>query len=342
MRKQILLAIIMVVTGIGVLSAQDEKSSPFADTLHIFVDDHFRMMILSDNITSYDPADSLDQTIDSFLEDMMKFELPETGGRFIQIFYSEGKSGNSSIRFKDVTDQEKTYIVQDDGETLFPMSIEIIIAQGKATQLHLFFPDITYLDELADYEISGLIADVLAKQKAEIPGIKRIAMTTTWKVEGGRAAEKSSNFYRNTKISDQLELSGTVGASLIRHTLVPSIDLIVAVSIAKKTRIRHRISADFSMNYNFNEKAEGGYSTDINSFIGASYFVNTSKNTKKPYWYGLGVSYLAWRNGEFFDKNTWRLSLGAKYGERFSIMPELYFGDNFKNVMPGLKFRVWF
>ncbi|MCF8366916.1 MAG: hypothetical protein K9H16_14100, partial [Bacteroidales bacterium] len=169
MRKQFLLAIIMMVTGIAVLNAQDEKGDSFADTLHIYVNDQLRIMVLSENITAYNPADSLGKMIASFLDDMMKFELPETGNRFIQIFFSPGKAGNSTIKFKDVTDDEKVFIVLDDGETLLPMSVEIIMNQGKGTQLHLFLADIIYLDELEIYKIPELIADVLAKQKKETP-----------------------------------------------------------------------------------------------------------------------------------------------------------------------------
>lgn len=342
MKKQLLLAIILMVTAGTMLNAQQNKTRYFADTLHIYVVDDFRMMILSENISKYKPADTLNKLIKAFGDDLMNFEMPDLGNRFMQINYNIDESGNSTFKFKDVTDQEKTFVVLEDGETLLPMPIEIVLSQGSGTQLHLFMINMNFVDRLSEFDIPVLISEILAKQLEENHEIKRIAMTTVWKVEDGVIAEKHSTNYRNTPSGDQISLSGTVGASLIRNRLVPSFDFVVGISLASKTRIKHMINADLSMNYIFNELPEGGFSTDINTFIGASYFINTSRNPDKSTWYGVGVSYLVWQNGSFFDDNTWRITLGAKFGERFSVMPELYISDGFKKVMPGLKFKVWF
>lgn len=342
MKKQILLTIILMVTATVVLIAQKNETAFYADTLYISVDDEFRLMIVSENISKYEPADTLTGLIEALNEDLMKFEVPDLFYRFTQIFYGTDKNGNSTIKFKDITEEDKTYVVLDDGESMLPMSVEVILPQGKATQLNIFMYDLGFLDKLVDYDLTAIINGATAKQKAETPEIRRVAMTTALKVENGAPAQKFSTNYRNTIIGDQIELSGTVGASLIRNTLVPSFDIILGVSLANKTRIKHMINADLSMNYIFNENPEGGFSTDINTFIGGSYFINTSKNPDKSNWYGIGVAYLAWQNGEFFDKDTWRISLGAKFGDRYSVMPEIYISDGFKKVMPGLKFRIWF
>jgi len=342
MKKQILLTIIMMVTATVMLKAQKNETANYADTLYISVDDEFRLMVLSENISKYVPVDTLARFIKALNEDLMKFEMPDLNNRFTQIFYGTDKNGNSKIKFKDITEEDKTYIVLDDGESLLPMPVELILPQGKGTQLHVFMNDLNFLDELVDYDISTIINKAIAKQKIETPEIRRVAMTTALKIENGVAAEKFSTHYKNTVIGDQIALSGTVGASLIRDRLVPSFDFILGISLANKTRIKHMINADLSMNYNFNEIPEGGFSTDINTFIGGSYFINTSKNPDKSNWYGIGVAYLAWQNGEFFDKDTWRVSLGAKFGDRYSVMPEIYISDGFKKVMPGLKIRIWF
>jgi len=342
MKKQILLTIILMVTATVVLNAQKKETAFYADTLYISVDDEFRLMILSENISKFEPADTLNRSIVALNEDLIKFEVPDLFNRFTQIFYGTDKNGNSTIKFKDITEEDKTYVVLDDGESLLPMSVELILPQGKATQLHIFMYDLDFLDKLVDYDLTVIINEATAKQIIETPEIRRVAMTTALKVENGLPAKNFSTHYRNSFISDQIELSGTVGASLIRNTLVPSFDIIFGITLANKTRIKHVINADLSMNYIFNEKPEGGFSTDINTFIGGSYFTNTSRNPDKSKWYGIGVAYLAWQNGEFFDKDTWRISLGAKFGDRYSVMPEIYISDGFKKVMPGLKFRIWF
>ena len=341
MKKQILLTIILMVAAIFKLNAQKNPTVFYADTLYISVDDEFRLMVVSENISKYQASDTLAGLIKTFNDDLMKFEMPDLKNRFTQVYFSLDENGNSKIKFKDITDKDKTYVVLDDGETLLPLPVELILPQGQGTRLHLFIDDLNFLDKLEDYNLTAIINEVRAKQKVETPEIRRVAMTTAWKVENGRAAEKYSTHYRNTVIGDQIELSGTVGASIIRNTLVPSVDLFLGFSLANKTRIKHKAGLEISMNYIFHEMPEGGFSTDINTFIGGNYFVNSSKNPDKPNWYGIGVAYLAWQNGEFFEKDTWRVSLGAKFGERYSLMPELYIGDNFNKLMPGLKFRLW-
>jgi hypothetical protein len=90
------------------------------------------------------------------------------------------------------------------------------------------------------------------------------------------------------------------------------------------------------------ETVKGYYSTDINTFLGASYYLNTSKNPDKPRWFGAGLSYLVWRRGEFFSNNTWRITMGARFMKHLTVLPELYFGDNFNEIMPGLRLQVSF
>ncbi len=323
------------------LRAEENPNHVFGDTLHIYVNEDFRMMLVSENISRHEAPDTLNKVISAFNQDLMQFEIPDISNRFIRISYRAPQDGQSSITFKDISDADKTFIVLDDGISIKPMPIDLVLNLGKDTQLHLLVSGLDKLDDLVSYNIADLINKVIEKQKTETPEIRRVAMSMTWKIDEDQTPQ-SLNHYRNTEIGDQISLMGTAGAGLVRNRLVPSIDIIVGFSLANKTRIKHQILAEASMLYLFDERPEGGFNTDINTFVGASYFINTSSNPDEPYWFGAGLSYLAWRNGDFFDKNTLRLSLGAKFGKQYSIMPELYISDGFKKAMPGVKFRVWF
>lgn len=342
MKKQLFMTIVMMVAATVMLNAQEKNQPVFADTLYISGTEDYRLMIVSENISKYEPADTLNRVFNEVFSKMLVIEFPEMRNRYFKIFYNTDEQGNAALRFKDVSDEDKRWVVLENGETLPPAPVELIIPQGTSTRMHCFLNSIFDVEMLADQDVQALVADVLAKQEKSVPNLKRVAITTMWNVEDGQPKDNATQFYRNTEIGDQIELSGTIGASLIRNTLVPSIDLMVGVSIANKTRIRHKANIDLSMNYIFNEKPEGGFNTDINTFIGASYFINTSRYRENPNWYGMGVAYLAWQNGDFFEKDTWRVSMGAKFGDRYSILPELYIGDNFKKVMPGLKLKIWF
>lgn len=342
MTKHLFLAIVMMVAATAVLSAQENKGPVFADTLYINTNDDYRLMIVSKNIARYEPADTLQRLLLKASADLMSIELPDFGDRFMRIYYGLDKDGNAKMRFEEVTGDSRQYLVLENGETLPPLPVELILKQGEDTRLHCYVEDVMAVEDLAQEDLTRVIREVIEKQTETHLWSKRVAVTSRWKVTDGITGNEPRQLYRNTQIGDQIELSGSVNASLIRNTLVPSIDLVLGVSLARKTVLKHMFNFDFSMNYIFNKIPEGGYNTDINTFMGGSWYINTSSHRDNPKWYGLGVGYLVWRNGDFFDKDTWRLTLGARFGKHYSVMPELYFGNNFKNVMPGLKFRFSF
>lgn len=342
MTKHLFLAIVMMVAATVVLSAHENKGQVFADTLYVNTNDNYRLMIVSENITGYQPADTLQRFLLKVSSDLMSIELPDFGDSFMRIYYSTDKEGNAKMRFEEVTNDPRQYLVLENGDIVPPLPVELILNQGEHTRLHCFVEDVMAVEDLAQEDLTRVISEVIDRQTKTHLWTKRVAVTSRWKVTDGITGSEPQQIYRNTKIGDQIELSGSVNASLIRNTLVPSIDLVLGMSLARKTVLKHMFHFDFSMNYIFNETPEGGYKTDINTFMGGSWYINTSSHRDNPQWYGLGVAYLVWRNGDFFDKDTWRLTLGARFGKHYSVMPELYFGNNFKNVMPGLKFRFSF
>lgn len=54
----------------------------------------------------------------------------------------------------------------------------------------------------------------------------------------------------------------------------------------------------------------------------------------------LSVGYLNRNNGNYFEKNTFRLGLPGVASGNLHLEPELYFNDFFKNVSPGIKLSL--
>jgi hypothetical protein len=337
---------LILTCAIGAFSyAQKDNTEDyrFPDTLNVMVDENIRLMIVSENLCNLQPGDTIDKLITKFNDDILKVEYPYNKDKFIKIFYRIGKNGASTIKFEDITEDNRDYQVFENGATLEPMPIQLILTIGKNTRAIFYLPGPAYFEELSSYLFQDILPTVLETSKEELHNMCRQPVMINWWMKDGKPDPELKEMYVNADNSiDMITLSGTVGASLIRNRLVPSIDFNLGVIIGKKTYQSYMVRAEASMIYTFNQDTEGKYTTDINTFLGVSYYINSSKNPDKPRWFGVGLSYLAWRNGNFFGENTFRFTVGARFGKHFSVMPELYISDGFKKAMPGLKIQVTF
>ncbi len=340
---RIILTIIIVSTiGSTSYATGDETKYQFPDTLNVMVDENIRLMIVSENLYHFQPSDTIDKLIAKFNDDILKIEYPDAENVFFKIYYNIGTNGSSSIKFEDITENDRKYQILENGETIIPIPIELIMTVGKDTRAIFYLSGPESFESLGVYNFQDLLSSIIEIEKEEVPNMRRKQVSVRWWIKDGKPDPGSKETSPSHLSNDMIHLAATVSGSLIRNKLVPSIDLHLGVIIGKKRYMQHKIMAEMSMLYIFNKDTEGEYSTDINTFLGLNYYVNSSKNPDKPKWFGLGLSYLTWRNGNFFDKNTFRLSVGASWGDHFSVMPELYISDGFKKVMPGLKFQVWF
>jgi hypothetical protein len=94
----------------------------------------------------------------------------------------------------------------------------------------------------------------------------------------------------------------------------------------------------------FTKDINGNVKTYENVFLTLNYkktFNNINMFQVLP---NLSLSYLVRRNGEFYDKNTFRLMLGKvdMYKETVSLEPCIYFTNFFKNITPSLRLSVQF
>jgi len=323
-------------------AGDDDAAYQYQDSLIVKVDENVKLMLVSDNLYKFDAADSIDKMVSNFNKDILKIEQPDIDDSFVKIYYHTNSNGSGRIKYEDVTENDKNYLVLQNGDALSPMPVELVMDLNKDNRLSIFIPGPEYFEDLGNYKFGNLLSGILEKAKKEDPSMKRKQLTLIWVLDEHEPGGEFHEINFNTESNDMIVLSGSVAASLVRDKLVPSIDARLGIILGKKTYQRHMINAEASMMYIFNKKPEGSYSTDINTFLGLSYYYNPSKNPDKPRWFGVGLSYLVCQNGDFFGENTWRLTMGARFGKHFTVLPELYFGDNFNEIMPGLRMQVSF
>lgn len=143
------------------------------------------------------------------------------------------------------------------------------------------------------------------------------------------------------KNNDMLILSAGIGSGWVKNIFVSDINFRVGVSFSKKGLFKNAYYLDWNMMYDFSDSNENKF-YELNHFLSLTWDHNFSNTPLEDKWYGFSVGYLVKRNNDFFKDNTFRVAVNKKINNTFSVKPELYFNDFFKNVHPGIRVSVAF
>ena len=138
-----------------------------------------------------------------------------------------------------------------------------------------------------------------------------------------------------------LILSAGIGSGWVKNTFASDVNFRVGFGFSHKGIMKNIYSAEWNMLYDFSDSNENKF-FELNHFVALGWEHNFSNSPLQDKWYGVSVGYLVKRNNDFFKENTFRISVKKKINDTFSIKPELYFNDFFKNVYPGVRFSVAF
>ncbi len=135
---------------------------------------------------------------------------------------------------------------------------------------------------------------------------------------------------------DHINLNGILTANYINNTLVPGVKLSMEFSFGKKGISRNSYDVFINTESIFKKNDDGSYSSKENSWLGLGYSY-TNSNKKKM---GLNVAYLIDRNGNFYDKNTYRFQFYTSGYKGIRLTPSFYCMDGFKKVYPGFGINI--
>lgn len=119
---------------------------------------------------------------------------------------------------------------------------------------------------------------------------------------------------------DLLELKGGVGANLIKNQPVIDLSAELGLTFSKKGILKNQFYLSYNQLFDFPEQSK----MNLNGFVNAGYRYNLSHTIGKPNWLGIELGYLAFKQGNLFDKNTFRLGINWEIGKYISISPQLY------------------
>ncbi|KAA5545059.1 hypothetical protein [Adhaeribacter rhizoryzae] len=206
----------------------------------------------------------------------------------------------------------------------------VMVELPNNIKLLLITDDINKLQQLDKINLDSVVRKVNRQVQAASAGnIKTPPDTTTKNVNKPDLRYDVSYKRKN----DQLALTLGAGAGLIRSQLVPKLSPTLAL---KRKRMEYSVTYD--MNYFFERQENRQFKLYMNNFldfgIGTKLF-NRPENV--DVYQKLTIGYLVYSKGDYFGKNTFKLSYSYPITNKaIRLMPELYITNNFKTLFPGI------
>lgn len=221
---------------------------------------------------------------------------------------------------------------------------EMIQKRADRTEFQLLFDQVTVgfsinelteLEEVKNLDIESVWSQI--DSKFENQG-KRNLYQGTGKIKYGKADIYAIN--GSNRGLDNLELSAGVGLGFYRDRFVPDLSFKLAIHMPNRLgNPKLQFGLLYTQHYFFQEQAEGDFNLDINGFLSGFAALKSVGN----YEIGVAMGALIHREGSFYNGGTYKLSLYTQKNEsKISFTPELIFTDDFKEVIPALKFGLSF
>lgn len=200
----------------------------------------------------------------------------------------------------------------------------------------------SYYLQIRFNELEELISDSLIAQIMEVIDTttniqSRYSTIYNYSFEGMQLTH-NQQFDKNILHRDMLSLSGGVGVNLIKNEPVIDISAGLALSFSKKRILKNQYYASYNLLFDFT----GETTINVNGFLNIGYRNNASKKVNKSNWLGVELGYLVNRQGDLFEKNTFKLGVNWELGKYVSVSPQLYMSGDFNQFYPAIRIGFGF
>ena len=364
----------MLVTGITVsLCAQTTSSSDktFEVPENIIITRRFyidlqkgnKMVIEVSDIADLNRMANIDSLLQIFLNDItsLKDSLadPLTSKR---IDYVTDVQGRKKIRFQQFQPKGASFLItngdvaslrtEQDTINLIgiianpPKPVEKI-SLTNPRYYHLTFY-LNNINELAGY-MNGILAEKIRTIQNNINGKWPIVLGSGFhyiKKDRSITADQPKGFTPGGT-GDFLAGNITVNVQNYKNYFVPSFSIGTRLTLTNRERTFKWESGLFwEPHFLFAKDSLGKMRTYRNDFLTFTYGQGGTKDydPKKDFSFSavLSLGYLINRNGDFFEKNTFRFGAGKLSISKTTIEPSLYFNNFFKGVTPGIRISQYF
>ncbi|MBZ5858169.1 hypothetical protein [Flavihumibacter profundi] len=369
--KYFLFALVLLISASGKLFAQSGKTAEtfnlptsfsFSKRFMVDLGKGNKMQVEVSDINDLTRIQNIDSILAIFLQDFAPLKDSVNDDlAAIRIDHLTNAAGIRKIRLQQFPQQGSVFVRQ--GEDMAPLKIEqdtiniigVVNNPPKAKEHYIsrydprFYRLIFYLNKLEDLATfdAGMLNQKIPSYLANYNG--------KWKNKWGKTSGWGP-FYLNGDPTiyadkrratagapgDYLSFQFTVNIQNYKNYFVPSFGLGTTLVLCNREKEwKHEIGLQWEPNFLFAKNTEGNLSTFRNDFLTLSYGQGPvkEKDPRKPVSLNAIVSlgYLVYRNGEFYDKNTFRLGAGRLQLQKTAIEPGLYFHDFFLNVTPTIR-----
>jgi len=371
-----LLLLMLGLTGIlSDLCAQEKKVTVPAEKTFYFppaaIDRRFRidlgkgnhLILEADALASLDHFTNIDSLLLVFISDtkLLRDSLsdPLTTKN---IDYLVDTSGRKKIRISQTRPQATTFLLDRQDLALLKLEQDTVTIMLAKPLIRATF----YLNQWS--ELESYVAFGLNDKVRLLRSSKRVVWTTTGRGPVHLGADPAISAGRpGGYVQDYNDYIKTlIGANIQNYQryFVPSFSLGLKLHVSNRifrpnaystTHIGHELGLAWEPNFFFATNAQGHLQTYRNDFVTVFYAFDFMTRVAPPTEVSgnglrlnifpvLSFGWLTHREGEFMEKNTFRLGLGRLKlnKDKLSLEPGIYFHDFFKTVTPGLKLSLLF
>ena len=308
------------------------------------------------DIKDLDQFANMDSVIKVFLKDLEPFkDSLDNDVQSRRIDYTTDDAGRARIRLL-LHDQKGSTFVVDKGEVAaLKLEQDTIHFVGEVD----FIADYTLrkpFNATRNYRVTFFLNDVMdiahyadGSINSKIATLKE-KMHTTWvttEKKGTALLKENKSIYANAPkgfegAGDYLTFRVTVDLQNYKKYFVPSFSLGAAI-ILSKNNFKRDIMVTWDPHFFFDRDPMGKFKSFRNDFItltwGQGFVKDNNPHKESHFLFNMSLSYLVKREGEYFDKNTFRVGAGrlSLFEGKTKIEPVMYFNNFFKGVTPGVR-----
>jgi hypothetical protein len=312
--------LLILISG-GCLSAQ-KSSLPFMDTIIIKTDYQLELTLNAHDFTGI---------IEPFRKDvlMLRDIIQKDSSAFLAyehfiINYHPGEE----ISIKPEGEEER--LVFEGGRLNKYHTLNRCIINAASYNADIRFNDLNILPGDSIMKIVGDVFDIL-------PEKAHFAVTYHFKVENGQVKALPELEHVNGPY-DALNLKIGAGAGIIKNQIVTDLSAELGLQFSRHGLWWNQYYVSDNLFYLFDNQGKIRY----NNCINLGFRHNLSTNPDKTNWLGVELGYLVNRQGDFFDRNTFKIGFNWDLGRYISVSPALYISDGFRKNYPGIRIGIGF
>ena len=285
-----------------------------------------------------------------FLIDMKPFKDsladPLSGKR---IDYRIDTAGRKMVRIRETRSPGTTFLLGENDPSLLRLrqdTVYILLAE-KEDRFSRLTIVINRYGDLESWIATGINAKMegleTGKENRWAGDVNPRHGRTAYLAKDPSITMKKDSIYHKAGINDYLEITSIVSLQNYKNYLTPSVDLGFAIGHRKKDFV-HEFGLYWEPLFLFGSDTHGRLQTYRNDLLVFHYAFDVAGTLKDPLApvglnTNISLGYFIRRSGDFFEKDSWRLTACEVklLRNRILLQPALYFNNIFKNVTPGLR-----